>query len=459
MSLTPQEPGQPHLPAVPGGPLPSASRDEDAAALRQNARRLNRVSLIGGAVIAVFVVGFGVWAAFTPLAAAAVATGMVSPEGNKRTVQHLEGGIIRELAVRDGDEVKAGDTLLVLDATRDKATYDMVRMQRLAAVATIARLDAEQSGAAAIAWPEAMLNETPPNPVASALVKAQQDQFVSRRESIVGQKSVLAQRIAQSRSEIVGLKGQIRAADTQLELIQQEIDAVAPLVEKGLERRPRLLQLQRGQAQLAGQKASNLSSIAKAEQTVGESEMRMLALDSDFRDKVASERAKTQKELAALEERLRSSGDVVVRTRIVAPLDGTVTGRKFHTVGGVVAPGAPILEIVPKSAKVVLDVQVQPNDIDVVREGQPALVRFVAYSHRNVPRVAGRLIYVAANSTLDEKTGRAFFLAKIEVDPSVLKQAAPTVVLSAGTPAEVSITTGSRTVLDYAFDPLLQTFR
>ena len=156
---------------------------------------------------------------------------------------------------------------------------------------------------------------------------------------------------------------------------------------------------------------------------------------------------------------MRSSGDVVVRTRIVAPLDGTVTGRKFHTVGGVVAPGAPILEIVPKSAKVVLDVQVQPNDVDVVREGQPALVRFVAYSHRGVPRVAGRLIYVAANSTVDEKTGRAYFLAKIEVDPAVVKQVAPGVELSAGTPAEVSITTGSRTVLDYAFDPLLQTFR
>jgi HlyD family secretion protein len=435
-----------------------ASLDDTEAGLRQNARGLFRLSLIGGAVIGVFVLGFGAWAAFTPLASAAIATGAVSPEGNKRTIQHLEGGIIRELTVRDGDAVKAGDTLLVLDATRNKATVDMVRMQRLAAIAAIARLDAEQTSAASITWPETVLAEAPSSPAASALVKAQQDQFTFRRESILGQKAVLRQRIAQSRSQVVGLEGQIAAADTQLELIQQEINGVAPLVAKGLERLPRLLKLQRGQAQLAGQKAANLSAIAKAEQTVDESEARILALDSDFRDKVSEERAKTQKELAGLEEKLLASSDIFVRTRIVAPLDGTITGRKFHTVGGVVSPGAPIMEIVPNSAKLVLDVQVQPNDIDIVREGQPARVRFIAYSQRNLPRIEGRVIYVAANSSLDEKTGRAYFLGKIEVDPAALRQVAPQLVLSTGTPAEVSITTGTRTVLEYAFDPFIRTF-
>lgn len=410
-------------------------------------------------MIGVFVFGFGAWAAVSPLASAAIANGIVSPEGNKRTVQHLEGGIIRELLVKDGSEVKAGDTLLVLDATRDLATFDSVRMQRLADMAALARLDAEQSGAPSISIPAEVLDEASKNPSAAALVQAQQEQFTSRRESINGQKSVLQQRVEQSRSDIEGLKAQITSADTQLELIQQEINGVTPLVQKGLYERPRLLALQRTQAQIAGQKAADTSSIAKAQQLIGESQMRMLALDSDFRDKIAEERANTQKELAQLEEKMRSAGDVVGRTRILAPLDGVVVNLKYHTLGGVIQPGAPILELVPKNDRLVIDVQVQPNDIDTVREGQSALVRFTAYHQRNMPRIDGKVIYVAADSTQDEATKRSYFLAKVEVDPTLLKRVAPQVNLSAGMPAEASIMTGTRTALQYAVDPLVHAFQ
>jgi HlyD family type I secretion membrane fusion protein len=459
MSLTPQEPGQPLPPAVLSSPRLPAPLDDTPASLKRNAYGLNRLSLIGGVVIGVFVFGFGAWAAVAPLASAAIAMGVVSPEGNKRTVQHLEGGIIRELAVRDGAEVKAGDTLLVLDSTRDLATFDAVRIQRLADIAALVRLDAEQSGAASLAMPQEVLDEAAKNPVAAALVRAQQEQFTSRRESILGQKSVLEQRVQQSRADIEGLRAQITSSDTQLALIQEEIDGVAPLVAKGLERKTRLLQLQRAQAQIQGQKASDISSIAKAEQTVGESQMRMLALDSDFRDKIAEERASTQKELAQLEEKMRSAGDVVGRTRITAPVDGIVVNLKYHTLGGVIQPGAPILEIVPQNDKLMIDVQVQPNDIDTVREGQSALIRFTAYHQRNMPRIDGRVVYVAADSTQDEQTRHSYFLAKIEVDPTLLKQVAPQVNLSAGMPAEASIQTGTRTALQYAVDPLVHAFQ
>ncbi|MGK9237405.1 HlyD family type I secretion periplasmic adaptor subunit, partial [Inquilinus limosus] len=433
--------------------------DETATVLRRNARALNRLSLIGGAVIGVFIFGFGAWAAVAPLASAAIANGVVSPEGNRRTVQHLEGGIIRELLVKDGAEVKAGDTLLVLDDTRDLAAYDSVRMQRLADITALARLDAEQSGAASITLPQEVLDDAAANPVAAALVRAQQEQFKSRRESILGQKSVLEQRIAQSRADIEGLRAQIVAGDTQLALIQEEINGVAPLVAKGLERKTRLLELQRGQARIAGEKASDVSAIAKAEQIIGESQMRMLALDSDFRDKIAEERATTQKELAQLEEKMRSAGDVVGRTRILAPVDGVVVNLKYHTLGGVIQPGAPILELVPKNDRLVIDVQVQPHDIDTVREGQSALVRFTAYHQRNMPRIDGKVIYVAADSTQDEQTKRSYFLAKVEVDPTLLKQVAPQINLSAGMPAEASIQTGTRTALQYAVDPLVHAFQ
>ena len=457
-ALALQDPGQAQLPAIPGGSLPAGVIDAEAA-LRRNAHGLNRLSLIGGAVIGVFIFGFGAWAAVAPLASAAIANGVVSPEGNKRTVQHLEGGIIRELLVKDGAEVKAGDPLLILDSTRDLATFDSVRMQRLADIAVLARIDAEQAGADAVTMPQEVLDEAARNPVAAALVRAQQEQFKSRRESIQGQKSVLQQRIAQSQSDIEGLKAQIASGETQLELIQQEINGVAPLVQKGLYEKPRLLALQREQARISGQNASDTSSIAKAEQLIGESKMRILALDSDFRDKIAEERASTQKELAQLEEKMRSAGDVVGRTRILAPVDGTVVNLKYHTLGGVIQPGAPILEIVPKNERLVIDVQVQPNDIDVVREGQPALVHFTAYHQRNMPRIDGTVVYVAADSTQDEQTKKSYFLAKIEVDPTLLKQVAPEVNLSAGMPAEASIMTGTRTALQYAVDPLVHAFQ
>jgi HlyD family secretion protein len=156
---------------------------------------------------------------------------------------------------------------------------------------------------------------------------------------------------------------------------------------------------------------------------------------------------------------MRSAGDVVGRTRITAPVDGIVVNLKYHTLGGVIQPGAPILEIVPQNDKLMIDVQVQPNDIDTVREGQSALIRFTAYHQRNMPRIDGKVVYVAADSTQDEQTRHSYFLAKIEVDPTLLKQVAPQVNLSAGMPAEASIQTGTRTALQYAVDPLVHAFQ
>lgn len=427
-------------------------------ARRRNRRSLNRTALLGSTIALVFVAGSIGWAAVAPLASAALATGTVSPEGNRRVVQHLEGGIVRSFRVRDGDVVKQGDVLIELDSTQGTAALEAVRIQRLAASVVMARLAAEDTGVAEIDFPAAVLDEARRNPVAAALVKAETDQFHSRRAANLSQKSVLDQRIEQSREDIAGLRARIESSRRQLVLLDEEIAGVSELLKKGLERKPRFLALQRGKAQIEGEIASDTSAVAKAEQVIGESRMQIVVLDSTFRDKIATERAQTQRELAVLDEKLRASGDIVERTRIVAPLDGTVVGLRYHTVGGVVAPGSPILDIVPSSDRLTVDVQVSPGDIDVVRQGQPALVRFSAYHQRNLPRIDGEVVYVAADSTQDPKSGRAFFLAKISIDPERLRSVAPQVNLSAGMPAEVSITTGTRTALQYALDPLVRSF-
>lgn len=446
-----------NLSARPSRPVAS-SCGAPGRADQRNLRSLNRITLIGSTVAAVFVLGSLAWAAISPLASAAIASGMVSPEGNRRVVQHLEGGIVRRFHVRDGDVVRSGDVLLELDATRDKATLDLLRVQHLAGSAAMARLAAEDAGVEEIDFPADILSQAKGNAAAQAIVTAERQRFSARRAANSGQKSVLKQRIAQSREEIVGFEAKIASAVRQLELLEEEIIGVAALLKQGLERKPRLLLLERAKAQIGGEMAASRSGLARAGQVIGESEMEMLALDNAFRDKVATERAEIRRELAGLEERLRSSDDIVSRTRIVAPVDGTVVGSRYHTVGGVVAAGSPILEIVPSNEKLTIDVQVQPNDIDVVREGQPALVRFSAYHQRNLPRVNGRVIYVAADSTQDQKTGRAYFLARVSVDAQHLKEIAPAINLSAGMPADVAITTGTRTALQYAFDPLMQSF-
>jgi HlyD family secretion protein len=442
----PRQPARP-----PGG--------DGSAALSENGRSLRRVAMIGFTVIVLFFGGFGSWAAFAPLASAALAVGRVSPDTNSKIIQHLEGGIIRQILVRDGTQVRAGDTLMVLDDTRDLAALEGLRMQRRAAIATMSRLDAEQSGADSMTLPDWLVADAASDPVVTALVDAQRGQFTARRDSILSQKSILGQRIAQSEEEINGLRAQIASAETQLALIEEEAKGVRDLVERGLERRPRLLQLQRAQAQSDGERASNVAAIARAQQTIGESRSRILGLDTDLQDRVAEERSRTQSILAELEEKLRAADDIVGRTKIVAPVDGTVVGLKFHTVGGVVSPGTPIMEIVPSNDKLVIDAQVQPLDIDVVHVGLPAMVRFTAYHQRAMPRIEGNVIYVAADSTLDEKSGRSYFLAKVQVDPAQIEKVAPSVQLSAGMPAELAITTGSRTMLEYLFDPLLYAFQ
>ena len=414
--------------------------------------------IVGGIILLIFVLLGGVWGGSARLSGAAIATGVVSPDGLRRTVQHLEGGIIQRILVSPGDVVQEGDHLIVLEETQALAEYRRIVAQQMTYAAMESRLMAEQAGDDRIGFPEWLLEQQESSDVREVL-ETQMNLFETRRAANETRASILRQRIAQLNEEAVGLEAQAESQRTQLELIASELDDVRQLVDRGNATRTRLLALQRQEADIRGDLGSNLASIARAQQTVGETELQIINLEADRQDAIANELNQVRFEQASIEQDLRRTEDVLSRTTIVAPIAGTVVQARFTTTGGVIRPGEPILDIVPQEEDLLIDAQVSPIDIDAVEEGMLAQVVLSAYSQRNLPRIEGRVRSISADRLIDEATGLPYFLARVEVDPSQFEGLETEIVLSPGMPAEVFILTGERTAFEYIMDPWLQSFR
>ena len=435
--------------ADPSGPAEASVR---------SGPRIRGSVLAGTVVVALFFGGLGGWAAVAPLAGAALAPGVVSPEGSRKTVQHLEGGIIGRILVDDGDLVAAGDPLIVLADTQARAAAQMLATQYQHLAATYARLSAEQAGAARLAFPD-WLSRAVAQSGNGDILSAERTLFASRRQARQAQRDILRQRIAQLGEQIVGLTAQIEAQTTQLALIGEEAAAVEQLLAQGLERRPRLLALQRSAAEIAGARARNHAAIAEAEQAIGAAELEIIDVDTRHLDEVAGQLIAVQSELSSVGERLRAAEDVLARTIIAAPVAGTVVGLRFRTPGGVITAGAAILDIVPDEDDLLIDARVSPLDIDAVHLGLPAQVHLSAYRQRVLPRIDGVVRQLSADRLTDETTGEAYFLARVEVDRETLAGLDADIALLPGMPAEVMIMTTPRTALDYLLGPVLDSFR
>lgn len=410
---------------------------------------------LGVLTIVVFFVGFGGWAAVAPLESAAIAMGTVSVESNRKTIQHLEGGIVQDVLVRDGDPVKAGQVLLRLDNTQATATLALLRKRYDVASAILSRLTAEQRGQAEVVFPE-WLTERSGEVEVSEIVENQRNVFESRRNSLIGQRAILQQRIAEFGEEIKGLKGRIAAEERQLGFIAEELGDVRQLYEKGLVQKPRLLSLERRAAEIEGSLAANHASIARANQRIGEAKLRISELDTAQINEAVERIGEVQSELLDLAERIRAAEDVRTRIEIRSPQDGVVVGLAVHTSGGVIAPGERLMDIVPTGDRLIVEAQVDPQDIDIVRDGLPARVRFTSFGQRNLVPIDGRVQSVSADHISDERTGASYYLARIELteDPGPALDGG---ALYPGMPAEVMIVTGSRTALEYFLEPLTRT--
>jgi HlyD family type I secretion membrane fusion protein len=428
----------------------------DAAAPPAPRHSLRLPLLAGGAVAACFFGGLGGWAAMAPLAGAALAPAVVAPDGSRKTIQHLEGGIIRRILVRDGSHVAAGQALIELDDTAARSEHAALLAQWQALIAAEARLVAEQASAAAVVFPSGLAAAASQDPALARVLSSEADRLTSRRTALADQQAVLAERVAQGEAEIQGLEEEIGSGQRQLELIAEEVEGVRVLLAKGLERKPRLLALQRAQAQIAGSVASSRAGIARARQVIAETRQQMRSLGSEQAEDIAEELADTRRSLAPVADRLRATADRLARTMIAAPVGGTVVGLQAKTVGGVVGPGQPVLEIVPAGAELLLEARVAPVDIDEVHEGLQAQVHLLAYQGRTLPRIEGTVREVSADRLEDPATHQPYYLARVAVRPEALPAG---VALSSGMPADVAIVTSERTLLDYLARPLTSTLR
>lgn len=434
-----------------------AVQQVDTQALDQTIAKPARIGLL---LVAVFVFGFAIWAAIIPLAGGAVAPGIISPDGSRKTVQHLEGGIIGKLHVRDGDIVQAGQALLVLEGIQPRANYDLLLNQHRTLFVTRLRLEAEKAGADGLDFPESLQSG---DAQLRSIMDAQLQLFNARRDSHRARGKVLRQRIEQTREQIKGFEAQVASATKQLEYIAEEVVGKKHLKEKGLLPKPELLRLQRAEAEIAGKRGEYAAAIARAQQQISESELQLLTLDAERTDQIATHYDQVRNELASVEEKLVASKDVLNRTVITAPVSGAVVNLRFKTLSGVVQGGEPILDIVPSEDVLLIDARISPVDIDIVKAGLPAEVRLTAFSGRSAPRVEGIVRTVSADRLVDEHSRQPYYLARIEIDRESVKQVPQRIKLIAGMPADVLIVTGERTLAQYMFeqitDALWRSFR
>lgn len=406
---------------------------------------------IGVLLIVVFVGGFGLWATVVPLAGGAIATGVISPDGSTRTVQHLEGGIIQKLLVRDGDVVEKGQTLLILENVQPRASHDLLHRQAQTLLATQIRLEAEQSKSDALQFPGHLSSG---GPEMQKIIEGQKELFRTRKASHEAKNRILAQRIERLHEQIKGYEAQVESSERQLKLIAEEVSGKRELENKGYLPRPVLLKLLRMEAEISGQVGRYKASIAEAQQQIGEAEMQVLANDAERADRIATHLDEVQSKLNGIREKLLASRDVLDRTSITAPVSGTVVNLRFKTESGVVPATQPILDIVPSEEKLVIDARISPTDVDVVRKGLEAKVQLSAISSRSPPRIRGVVQSISADLVEDDKPGASYYLARVEIDRDELHRLAPDFKLTPGMPADVLIITGQRTMAEYILKPL-----
>jgi HlyD family secretion protein len=404
----------------------------------------------GKALILAFVIAFGGWGYFVPLDGGAVAPGVINPDSGKKTIQHLEGGIIAELPVREGEVVKAGQPLAVLESTQARAAHDALVQQRLSLLARKARLDAEKAGHNRIAVPPELRSA---DPQIRSIVEAQQEVFETRRTTHASRRDILGQRIEQLVQQIKGYEAQVESTSKQIDFVSEELRAKEYLVNRGLLPKPDALRLKRTDAEISGKRGEYVAEIARARQQIGEARMQLLGVDAERADQIAADADKVRAELTEVNEKLQASADVVRRTVVVAPVNGTVVDLKFKTIGGVVQRGEPIMSIVPAGDELIIEARLTPLDVKAVHGGLEAKIHLSAYSSRSVPKIPGTVRTVSADRLMDDATHQPYYLVRVAVDRETLHTLAPSVDLIPGMPVEVLVVTERRTMAEYLVKP------
>ncbi|MGF1455520.1 MAG: HlyD family type I secretion periplasmic adaptor subunit [Alphaproteobacteria bacterium] len=410
--------------------------------------------LIGFFIVVFMFGGFSAWAALAPLNSAVIAPGTVKVFSSRKKIQHLEGGIVAEVLVANGDVVQKGEVLVRLDETRAVADRRRVQTQYDQARAAVARLIAERDGADVITFPEDMLARKDSEPSVLEAINGQKKLFEARKASIDGQVSMVSERVNQLNEEIVGLQAQIEAKSEQMSLLNSELDGLRELHQKGYAPKTRILALERAGAELRGERGSHIARMAQARVQIGEAELEMLQVQKNAQEQIVAELRERQTEAFDFAETLEKAAFTLEHTEIRAPESGVVVNKQVNSTGQVIAPGEVVLELVPDDDTLIIEARVFPKDIDNVYEGLRADVQLTAFSQRTTPRLLGELTYVAADALMDERTGMPYYTANISVSEEEVARLGEDRKLQPGMLAEVYIQTGARTPFDYLVEPI-----
>jgi HlyD family type I secretion membrane fusion protein len=398
--------------------------------------------------------GLALWTVLAPIDGAVIAPGQIVVEASRKAVQHMEGGIVSAIHVRDGDLVEAGATLVELDRTVADANMAMIDGQLAELYARRSRLEAERDGANGPAPPRGVGDVVSSESFKENLA-GQAELFAAKENTRTTQIALLDERIVQQRERISGLRIQIKALGDQRALIADELDGVRTLHAEGYAPKTRLRELEREARRLEGESGALRAAVAEAESVIAEARLEITRLKTAGREESITELRDVDASIADLEERRVAASDVASRTRIRAPQSGRVLALNAHTIGGVIAPGSAIMEIVPDGVPLLVAARVSPGDVDKVETGQETLVRFSGLGGRKTPEATGKVKTVSADSLVDEATGIPYYLALIELPAADdLDRSLKGQRLAPGMPAEAYIRTGSQPAIAYLLKPL-----
>lgn len=435
---------------------PTFGQDDKAPLDPRLEKRMRRPMVMGAAVIGTMVIGLGLWASLTPLASGISAPGQVTVESNRKTINHKETATVRQILVKEGQLVHAGQPLITFDDTDSKAAVSIWQNQADTLMSQVARLQAEATDRASVQFPPELVNRAA-DPTVAGMMRDQDFLFTSRLQLFQSQSQVLQQRLEQIQNQVQGDQAQLQSAEEQRKLTVDEMSGYQTLYEKGYAPKQLILRYQRQVADLAGKKGSLLADIARLHQQMGETRMQLASLRDQRQSQAAEQLRDSQSKLEEVLPKLVSAKAALEGTVVRAPVDGYVFNLTQFTQGGVAGAGQALMEIVPSNSPLMVTVMIKPEDVDQVHVGMEARVRLVGPNPRWNNPIPATVAVVSADRITNDKTGAAFYRADLRIDPKDLKDLEKKVKVTPGMTASAMIVTGNRTLMGFLITPITDT--